>query len=366
MRAEPSSRARNCSSSSDGASAAWRSSSTSTIGRLCGGAAQELGHRVEQAEARRLGSSAGGSGRSGKRSRSSGTICARSAAPGAELGAQRVRVGLAHMGAQRLDPRPVRGRAARLPAAADEHLRAARAACAASSSARRLLPMPGSPTEQEEPPAARERVVEAGEELGQLGLAADEHAARARGRRRGRWRGARGRAPGPARGSPGAARAARPGSMPSSSDRARARVAVGLERLGLAAAAVEGEHQLAAEPLAERMLGHERLELAHQLGVAPRRGRPRSAARARPGAAPPAARSRLGERLVRQVGERRPARARAPRGAARRRRGSSAAACATSRWKRARSSSAGRRAAGSPGARVTSRPSPSCLRRRET
>jgi hypothetical protein len=42
---------------------------------------------------------------------------------------------------------------------------------------------------------------------------------------------------------------------------------VGLERLGLPAGAVEREHQLAAETLPERVLGDERLELAHKLGA---------------------------------------------------------------------------------------------------
>ena len=45
------------------------------------------------------------------------------------------------------------------------------------------------------------------------------------------------------------------------------RALIGVERLGLAAAPVEGEHQLAAQPLAQRVLGDERLELAGQLGV---------------------------------------------------------------------------------------------------
>ncbi len=42
---------------------------------------------------------------------------------------------------------------------------------------------------------------------------------------------------------------------------------VGVERIGLTPAAVEGEHLLAAQPLAQRMLVHERLELAGDLRV---------------------------------------------------------------------------------------------------
>ena len=44
-------------------------------------------------------------------------------------------------------------------------------------------------------------------------------------------------------------------------------VAVDLERLGLAPAAVEREHQLATEPLAERVLVDARLELGHDRAV---------------------------------------------------------------------------------------------------
>src|SRR5207248_11173614 len=47
--------------------------------------------------------------------------------------------------------------------------------------------------------------------------------------------------------------------------------AVDLERLRLAARPVEGEHEPAAQPLLERMLGDERLELADELGVAAER-----------------------------------------------------------------------------------------------
>ena len=65
-------------------------------------------------------------------------------------------------------------------------------------------------------------------------------------------------------------RSAALGSIPSSSSAARAsRYAV--ERLRLPARAVEREHQLAAQPLAVRVLRDQRLELADQLGVAAER-----------------------------------------------------------------------------------------------
>ena len=47
---------------------------------------------------------------------------------------------------------------------------------------------------------------------------------------------------------------------------------IGVERLGLAPAAVEGDHQLPREPLARRMVGDQPPELRNQLGVPARRG----------------------------------------------------------------------------------------------
>ena len=93
------------------------------------------------------------------------------------------------------------------------------------------------------------------------------------------------------------------------------RVLVHLERLGLPARPVEREHQLAAEPLAQRMLRDERLELADELGVAPELelGVDPLLERRQPQLLEPRD-LRLRERLEREVGERLArARARAPR-----------------------------------------------------
>ena len=49
------------------------------------------------------------------------------------------------------------------------------------------------------------------------------------------------------------------------------RVAVGLQRLGLPPAAIQREHPLRVQPLAQRLLGHQRLELADHLAVPPGR-----------------------------------------------------------------------------------------------
>ena len=85
-------------------------------------------------------------------------------------------------------------------------------------------------------------------------------------------------------------------------------VTVGLERLGLSARAVQSNHQLAAQALAERLLADERLELADERSVT---------AEGELGLDPPfepdqpqlvePADRRARKRLVREVGERRPA-----------------------------------------------------------
>ena len=46
------------------------------------------------------------------------------------------------------------------------------------------------------------------------------------------------------------------------------RVAVRIERLALTSRAIQGEHQLSTQPLAQRLGGHQLLELGHELGAA--------------------------------------------------------------------------------------------------
>ena len=124
----------------------------------------------------------------------------------------------------------------------------------------------------------------------------------------------------------------------------RPRVAVGLERLGLPARAVEREHQLPAQPLAVRMLGDQRLELADELGVAAERevGLDPLLERRQPQLLEP---RRLDprERLVVELGQRRPApqRERLAQQARRRARARRRAPSATSRSKRSRSTASG-------------------------
>ena len=57
--------------------------------------------------------------------------------------------------------------------------------------------------------------------------------------------------------------------MPISSTSVALRVPVGVERLGLAAAAVQREHALGVQPLAQRVLGQQRVDLADELVMAP-------------------------------------------------------------------------------------------------
>ena len=86
------------------------------------------------------------------------------------------------------------------------------------------------------------------------------------------------------------------------------RLPIDLERLRLPSGAVERQHELRAKPLAERMLADERLELCDELSVAPE---------CEVGVDAPLERDEpefletedlsLGERLVRDVGERRAA-----------------------------------------------------------
>ena len=70
----------------------------------------------------------------------------------AQVGAQAFVVGLAKVGADALHPRPVRRRAAGFPAAAPSTFAPRCFAPLASSSARRLLPIPGSPASRKSRP----------------------------------------------------------------------------------------------------------------------------------------------------------------------------------------------------------------------
>ena len=127
-------------------------------------------------------------------------------------------------------------------------------------------------------------------------------------------------------------------------DEQPARLAIDLERLGLSTGAVERSHERRAQPLAQRMLADEHLELGDELGVAAEREVGFDAPLERAQAELfEAADLGLRERLVGEVGERRPA-PEAERVAEPLRRELGRAPAApprTSRSKRSRSSSSG-------------------------
>ena len=82
--------------------------------------AEKRARGVEEAKARALRLAGGGCGRSGKELAKLGKELGEVRRPGAELGSQPIGLGVADVGTQRLNPGPVGGRAAGLPATADE------------------------------------------------------------------------------------------------------------------------------------------------------------------------------------------------------------------------------------------------------
>ena len=245
-----------------------------------GRGAHEPGRGLEQAEARRLGLARGRLGQVGQPLAQLGEDLREVRAAGAELRAQHRGLAVAHVGTQRLHPGPVGRSAARLPASADEHPGTAALRLGGHLLGEPALADPGLPDEQDQPAAAGERVVETGDQRGQLALSADERAARCLARR-----------------SPGSVDRPirrwwpRPGLAvlergvllqdrvveaaqlrarldPDLLHQHRAGRPVRLERVGLAARAVQGEHPLRMQPLAQRLLAHQRLQLRDDLAVA--------------------------------------------------------------------------------------------------
>jgi hypothetical protein len=226
-----------------------------------GGAADKRRRRVEEAEARVL--------------RVVGLPLAGVLQERRQLAGRRM--GLAHEGPQRLEPRPVGRRASRLPAAAPEDAGADGLGPAGELVGEPALAAAAIAGEDDEPPPAGPGIGERKLEERQLVLAPDE--------------GPGGEAPGTAR------RDARRGRRREREIEARilvqdrqlellqrpARVdpelvdertppsLVDAERLGLPAAAVEREHQLPAQALPQRMSGDEVLELTRHLRVAAER-----------------------------------------------------------------------------------------------
>ena len=160
--------------------------------------------------------------------------------------------------------------------------------------------------EQEQATAAGERIIESGDELGELGLAAHKRAASRLGHRLGHRAAVESRILHEDR----LVKLAEPtaGFDAELLDERPSRYLVGLERLGLAPGPVEAEHQLAEQTLPQRVLLHQPLQLAGEFGVAtggeigvdPLLER-------RQAQLPETSALRLRKRLIGEVGERRPA-----------------------------------------------------------
>jgi hypothetical protein len=277
--------------------------------RACvAGAPQEFAGGVEQPEARARLLRGRGLRQSREQLAQLGQELSQIHSTGAELRCQHVAVGRANVAPQRLHPRPVRGSASRLPASPDQNPGTARPRLAEHLLGQPGLADPRLAGQENQAPATGERVVECAGQRGELALATDEHARRVRraallGRRCVELE----------RGVLPQERLVELLELPAGFDAElldehRPRRPVGVESLGLAAASVERQHQLSVQPLPQRVLGDERLELGHEIGVTAggeigvdpllERGDPHLLHPRDLG---------LGESLVREVGERRPA-----------------------------------------------------------
>ncbi len=91
-----------------------------------------------------------------------------------QLTAEPLWLHLVRQGAQRLGPRPVRGCAARLPAAADQHPDSSCFGPRDQLLGQAALADPGLADQQDQPPTASARILKTGDQLAQLALTADK------------------------------------------------------------------------------------------------------------------------------------------------------------------------------------------------
>jgi hypothetical protein len=197
-----------------------------------------------------------------------------------QLRTKPVRIGLVDVGTDRLHPRPVGRRASRLPAAAPEHLPSAIARPARQLLGKTTLTDARLSADGHEPPTACQRVVERAQQGRKLSFAPHEDAApcvrwgqlvdvgRLRRHRRRRPEVQRRVLP-----ENRLLEVAEPPTWlePELLDHEPARLLVGLQGFGLAVAAIEGEHQLRAQALAQRVAPDQRFQLADELGLAAER-----------------------------------------------------------------------------------------------
>jgi len=146
-------------------------------------APQESRHRGEQAEAGTFPVRIGRDGKVGQPLPKLREEPHKFGAVSRQLTAQAAWLHLVHQGAQRLGPQPVRRRAARLPAAANQHLDSPRFGLRDQLLGQAALPDPRLADHQDQPPTASARIVKTGDQLAQLAHTADE-----RDCRRLRWR----------------------------------------------------------------------------------------------------------------------------------------------------------------------------------
>src|SRR5689334_1652950 len=91
-----------------------------------------------------------------------------------QLTAQPSWLRLARQASQRLRPRPVRGRAARLPAPADQHLDSSRFGPPDKLLGQATFADPGFADQQDQPPTASALIFKTGDQLARLALTTDE------------------------------------------------------------------------------------------------------------------------------------------------------------------------------------------------
>ena len=229
-----------------------------------------------------------------------------------ELLAERCRCPRPGRRSHRLHPRPVGGRASGLPAAAPEDADVQRSRSAGELVGEPTLADARLPREDDELSSTHPRFAEGGLELGELSLAADEERGRRVGRPRvgsgARWRGRRRIEHGflvEDRALQLLQRAARVD--PELVGEHPAGILVRVERLRLPTTAVQGQHELPAQPLAEGVLRQEPLELRDEIALASELELGVESILERGEAQLVEARDLgLGEGLVAEVGQRRP------------------------------------------------------------
>ena len=193
----------------------------------------------------------------------------------AELVGQLLGSALTDTRSKHLHPRPVRRRASLLPAASPVDLRAVRTRSARQLLRKAALADPRLAADDHQPPAARERVSERSDESGELALSPHEHpvrptASNGAGVGRSRRLVCHGLREDVERRVLTEDRLLELHDRPARREAELVhqhvpRVLVGVQRLGLPAGAVKREHQLPAQPLAQRMTRDEGLELGDDL-----------------------------------------------------------------------------------------------------